>query len=119
MAGVFFESREPPLSEFSMDELAAAFPEGPYRVRAKSFDGRVLVGSALFTHDVPAPPTIVTPALAEDPADPGTPVARADLVIEWESVTETLTGDPVALTGYEVIITKEDHDDPHGFSRPI
>ena len=23
------------------------------------------------------------------------------------------------ITGYEVIVTKENHDDPHGFSRPI
>ena len=119
MAGVFFESREPPIAEFSMEQLAAAFPEGEYTVRAKSFDGRVLIGTALFTHDVPAPPTIVAPALAEDPAHPGTPVRVSGLVIEWEPVTETLTGDPVAITGYEVIVTMEDHDDPHGFSRPI
>ena len=56
MAGVFFESREPPIADFSMEELAAAFPEGEYTVRGKSFDGRVLIGTALFTHDVPAPP---------------------------------------------------------------
>jgi hypothetical protein len=119
MAGVFFESREPPISEFSMDQLAAAFPEGEYTVRAKSFDGRVLIGTALFTHDVPIEPTIVAPDLAEDPEHPGTPVPVEGLVVDWEPVTETLTGDPVEITGYEVIVTKEDHDDPHGFSRPI
>ena len=26
---------------------------------------------------------------------------------------------PVEVSGYEVIVTKENHDDPHGFSRPI
>jgi hypothetical protein len=119
MAGVFFESREPPISEFSMDQLAAAFPEGEYTVRAKSFDGRVLIGTALFTHDVPIEPTIVAPDLAEDPEHPGTPVPVEGLVVDWEPVTETLTGHPVEITGYEVIVTKEDHDDPHGFSRPI
>ncbi len=25
----------------------------------------------------------------------------------------------MSITGYEVIVTKEEHDDPHGFSRPI
>jgi hypothetical protein len=40
-------------------------------------------------------------------------------VIEWEDVTETVDGDPVAITGYEIIITKEEHDDQHSFSRPI
>jgi hypothetical protein len=119
MAGVFFESREPPVSEFSMEDLAAAFPEGNYTLRGRSFDGKVLVGSAKFTHDVPAPPTITAPDLAEDPEQPGAPVPRENLVIDWEPVTETIAGDPVSITGYEVIVTKEDHEDPHGYSRPV
>jgi hypothetical protein len=55
MAGIFFESREPPVSEFSFADLKAAFPEGQCTVRAESFDVQILVGSATFTHDVPAP----------------------------------------------------------------
>ncbi len=118
MAGIFFESREPPLSEFSMADLAAAFPEGRYEVRGKSFDGTTLRGRALFTHDVPAPPTITSPEIADVPDQTGTPVPRDDLVVGWDPVTETTTGEPVAISGYEVIITKEVEDDPHGFSRP-
>jgi hypothetical protein len=120
MAGIFFESREPPSSEFSFADLKAAFPEGEYTVMADSFDGTTLVGSATFTHDVPAPPTITAPKLAEDPR--GTkkiPVSGDDLVIRWDDVTQTVDGEPVDITGYEVIITKEVEDDPHGFSRPI
>jgi hypothetical protein len=119
MAGVFFESREPPASEFSFEDLAAAFPEGQYRVRGRTFEGKVLEGRATFTHDVPAPPTITAPALAEEPERPGAPVPRRGLVVDWEPVTETVAGEPVNTTGYEVIVTKEDHDDPHGFSKPI
>jgi hypothetical protein len=119
MAGVFFESREPPAEEFSFADLKTAFPEGRYRVRAKSFDGKVLVGAATFTHDVPAPPTITSPPLAEDPEQPGTAVSRTGLVVGWQPVTETVDGNPVDITGYQVIVTKENHDDPHGFSRPI
>jgi hypothetical protein len=119
MAGIFFESREPPISEFSFDDLKAAFPEGQYVVRGESFDGTVLVGDATFTHDVPAPPTITGPELAEDPEGTGAnPVPLADLVISWDPVTETVDGAPVDITGYEVIVTKEVEDDPHGFSRP-
>jgi hypothetical protein len=119
MAGIFFESREPPAEEFSMADLAAAFPEGQYEVQGRSFDGTILLGSALFTHDVPAPPTITSPQLAEDPKGTGqNPVSRNDLAIAWDPVTETVNGGPVAITGYEVIITKEVDDDPHGFSRP-
>jgi hypothetical protein len=119
MAGIFFESREPPISDFSFAELEAAFPEGQYTVRGESFDGTILVGAATFTHDVPAPPTITSPDLAEDPkGTAANPVSLDDLVISWDEVTETVTGGPVDITGYEVIVTKEVEDDPHGFSRP-
>ncbi len=112
MAGIFFESREPPLDEFSYEDLKAAFPEGRYQVRALSFDGKRLTGSATFTHDVPAPPTVTAPL-------DGAVVSINDLVIEWEDVTETIEAEPVTITGYEVIVTKVEHDDPHGFSQPI
>ena len=46
-------------------------------------------------------------------------VSTTGLVIKWEDVTETVDGGPVTITGYEVIITKVEHTDPHGFSRPI
>ena len=119
MAGIFFESREPPSSEFSFADLKAAFPEGQYAVRAESFDGTILVGSATFTHDVPAPPTITVPQIAEDPRGARkNPVSRDDLVIAWDRVTKTVDAGPVNITGYEVIVTKEVADDPHGFSRP-
>ena len=120
MAGIFFESREPPESEFSFADLRAAFPEGGYTVRGESFDGTILVGSATFTHDVPAEPVITAPSLAEDPK--GTradPVPLDGLVIDWDPVTRTVDGGPVSITGYEVIVTKEVHVDTHGFSRPI
>jgi hypothetical protein len=119
MAGIFFESREPPSSEFSFADLEAAFPEGEYAVRAESFDGTILVGSATFTHDVPAPPTITSPEIAEEPR--GTKknqVSLDDLVIRWDHVRKTVAGGPVDITGYEVIVTKEVEDDPNGFSRP-
>lgn len=120
IAGIFFESREPPASEFSFADLKAAFPEGGYTVRGESFDGTVLTGSAAFTHDVPAAPAITAPALAEDPKGTrGSPVPPDGLVIDWDQVTETVDGGPVRITGYQVIVTKEDHDDPNGFSRPI
>ena len=56
MAGIFFESREPPIGEFSFAEMKRKFPEGRYRVVGLTFDGKRLFGSALFTHDVPQRP---------------------------------------------------------------
>lgn len=112
MGGIFFESREPPAEEFSFEDLEAKFPEGGYRVRALSFDGRLLTGRAKFTHDVPAAPTVSAPK-------DGGEVRADDVVVEWDDVTQTVDGDPVKITGYEVIVTKIEHDDPHGFSQPI
>lgn len=119
MAGIFFESREPPASEFSFADLQATFPEGEYAVRGESFDGTTLVGTTTFTHDVPAPPTITSPQIAPDPRGARkNPVSLQDLVIGWDRVTETVAGGPVTITGYEVIVTKDVADDPNGFSRP-
>jgi hypothetical protein len=111
LGGIFFESREPPNSEFSLADLKAAFPEGRYEVRGTSFDGTGLTGFATFTHAIPAAPTIASPL--EDAV-----VSINNLVIEWNDVTQTVDGRPVTITGYEVIITKDVRDDPNGFSRP-
>ena len=55
-----------------------------------------------------------------DEAEAGDVVVSTDgMVIQWEDMTETVEGAPVAISGYEVIITKVEHDDPYGFSCPI
>jgi len=113
MAGIFFESREPPNSEFSIADLMEEFPEGKYKVRGINFDGTGLQGSATFTHDIPEAPTILFPA------DGAAGVPLTNLVISWQDVVRTLNGDPVEITGYQVIITREKDDDPNGFSRPV
>ena len=41
------------------------------------------------------------------------------LVVRWEPVTETLDGASLTVTGYEVIVTQVEHEDPHGQSRPV
>ena len=120
VSDLFFESREPPNDEFSMADLQAAFPEGEYKVSGTDFEGTPRVGTALFTHDVPAEPNITAPALAEDEETAGEAlVSPVGLLVTWEPVTELTAGDSLTVTGYEVIVTKVDHDDPHGFSRPV
>jgi len=111
MGGIFFESREPPNEEVSIKSLKADFPEGKYTVRGVSHDGIGLIGAATFTHAIPAAPTILLP---EDNAV----VDLTDLTVMWKPVTRSLDGAPINTTGYEIIITKDVADDPHGFSRP-
>lgn len=111
MAGIFFESREPPNDEYSIADLRKDFPEGEYEVRGITFDGNKVRGAALFTHDIPSAPEIVHP-LGESV------VPLYDLEVSWQPVTHSITGEPLTITGYEIIITKEVEDDPNGFSRP-
>ncbi len=112
IAGIFFESREPPIADFPFAALKARFPEGKYQVRALKYDGTGLKGAATFTHNVPAKPNVISPT-------EGAVVPRKGLDIVWEPVTRTIEGKPVTISGYEVIITKVNHDDPNGFSRPV
>lgn len=119
VGSVFFESREPPLDEFGFPELAERFPAGDYRVLARSYDGEILEGTARFSHDVPAKPSITAPELADEDAANDAVVATTDFVVSWEPVTETVDGTPVDITAYEVIITNADHEDPNGFSQPV
>lgn len=118
MASIFFEGREPSLDEFSFEDLKS-FPEGSYQVRALSHDGATLVGEAIFSHNVPAPPALVYPEVADEESAGEALAPIEGLVIRWEDVTETVDGKPLTITGYEVIVTKVEHNDPHGFSRPI
>ncbi len=120
VADLFFESREPPNDEYAVDELTAAFAEGEYLVGGTDFEGVPRVATATFSHDIPAEPMITSPDLAEDEDEAEEAVvSMTDLVVQWEAVSETLAGDPITVTGYEVIVTKEEHEDPHGWSQPI
>jgi len=120
IADFFFESREPPNDEVSIEAVLAGFPEGDYTVAGTDFEGVARVGTAVFSHAIPAEPVILAPELAEDAEVADEAVgATTDLVVAWEPVTETIAGEPVRVSGYEVIITKEDHEDPNGLSRPV
>ncbi len=118
IAGVFFESREPEYADWDFAALKAAWPEGNYALRAAGHDGELLTGAALFTHNLPTMPMIVTPATVPEPEDGPPVVPVADLTVEWQPVTRTQDGGPVTIRAYQVWVNKENHTDDHGFSRP-
>jgi hypothetical protein len=111
ISGIFFESAEPPNTEVPIAEFLSRFPEGQYSIRGRAKDGRRLTGAARLTHTIPAAPVITFP-------QDGGVVPASDLEVRWTPVTTTLNGNPLNPTGYQVIITKDVKDDPHGFSRP-
>jgi hypothetical protein len=114
----FFESREPPADEYSIADLKADFPEGEYRISGVDFEGTKRVGTAVFTHAIPAPPEITNPNVVPEEEAGQNTLPATGLTVRWQPVTETLDGAPVTITGYEVIVTKAEHDDPNGLSRP-
>jgi hypothetical protein len=112
ISAIFFESAEPPNEDVPIEKILRRFPEGQYSVRGRTKDGRRLTGAATFTHAIPAGPVITFP-------QDGDVVPASNLVVMWNQVTTTLDGAQLDRTGYEVIVTKEVPDDPHGFSRPV
>ncbi len=67
---------------------------------------------------MPSPPKIVSPnAVPEEKAEQYT-VSPSGLTVRWRPVTRTLDGRPVDITGYEVIVTRVNFNDPNGLSRP-
>lgn len=116
----FWESNEPPNAEYSIADLRSDFPEGFYTVAGVGIDGVDRIAEATFTHVIPAEPEITSPPLVSD-LDVGDPpvVEAAGLVVRWEPVTETIDGTPVTITGYQVIVTEEEAEDPNGWARPI
>src|SRR5688572_9868202 len=119
IADFFFESREPPNDEYSIADLEADFPEGEYRYSGIDPEGTAWIGTALFTHDIPAAPVITEPELADEETAGDATLPTTGLVVRWEPVTETLDGAALTVTGYEVIVTQVEHEDPHGQSRPV
>jgi hypothetical protein len=121
VADLFWESREPANDEYSIEDLEADFPEGEYRVSGIDLEGNPMVGTAEFTHAIPAAPTITAPSpLAEDAETAVDATHPPDgFEVSWEPVTETIDGEPLDVTGYEVIITDEAFEDANGFSKPV
>jgi hypothetical protein len=115
VADNFFESREPAESEpgFAQADILAKFPAGNYTVTGiSSTDGSKFEGTALFTHVIPSPPSIIEP---EDESV----IAQGDVLVRWEPVTTSVGGQGVSITGYQVIVTNDDVEDPNGLSRPV
>ena len=105
LSDFFFESAEPSLDEFSMDDFLDRFDEGIYEFESVTVDNLEQDGEAEFTHVVPAGPVITNP-LEGDVVDP------TDLVVTWEPVTMTTAFNPpqvpVEIVRYQVILTRED-----------
>lgn len=96
---LFFESAEPSFDEQPLDEFLGLFPEGYYRFRGKTTEGRPLYGKAMLTHDLPGAPVLVAPIDGDDSVDPD------NTVVVWQPVADPPGS---SIIGYEVIVLRED-----------
>lgn len=76
-------------------------------------EGPVGARTTPFTHVIPRGPNLTSPANGQ------TGLLVGDVVVRWDPVTLNLSGGPVTIVGYQVIV-EEDAEPLHlnGFYRP-
>lgn len=107
---LFFETVEPENADVPVGEMLAKLPEGRYRIAGRAQEagkrlGRTS-GRAWLTHDIPAGPQLVSPA-------EGATVPARGVVARWRPVSKTITGDPVRIIAYQLIVEKDVEPHPH------
>jgi hypothetical protein len=107
---LFFESVEPENADVPIDKMLAKLPDGKYTISGPSQEngksaGRT-VGTAWLTHDIPAGPKLVSPK-------EGAKVPARRVVARWQPVSTTITGEPVKIVAYQLIIEKDVAPPPH------
>ena len=101
---LFFETVEPENKDTPIRKMLRKLPEGRYRIAGTAQENGTRVGrtagTALLTHDIPAGPRLVSPAVGET-------VPTRGVVADWEPVSRTITGKPVRIIAYQLIIEKD------------
>ena len=101
---LFFETVEPENADTPIRKMLAKLPEGMYRIAGPAQEngkrvGRT-VGRAWLSHDIPEGPRLISPA-------EGATVPTRGLVADWAPVSKTITGKPVEIIAYQLIIEKD------------
>ncbi len=109
---LFFETVEPENAEVPIEDILAVLPEGNYIIAGTTIDGEPTEGTALLTHDIPAGPILLSPA-------EGATVPASNLVMSWSPVTLTITGEPVEIVAYQLIVEVDEEPHPHAFAKRV
>ncbi|NOT00963.1 MAG: hypothetical protein HOP29_10080 [Phycisphaerales bacterium] len=109
---LFFESVEPANADVPIADILATLPEGEYTIEGPTPDGNRTTGTALLTHDIPAGPVLVSPV-------EGATVPPANLVMSWEPVTRTITGEAVTIVAYQLIVEVDEMPHPHALAKRV
>lgn len=93
---LFFESSEPTLDEFSLQQFLARFPAGVYDLEGITIDGEAIEAEATFTHIVPDAPVIVSPL-------DGSVQNANNTVVDWLDVPNPPGS---TIQSYQVLVTQ-------------
>jgi hypothetical protein len=112
---LFFETVEPENAKVPVADMLSKLPEGKYTIAGPTQEsGKSLgrtSGTAWLTHDIPAGPKLVSPA-------EGAKVPIHGVVARWRPVTKTITGEPVKIIAYQLIVEKSGAPHPHMIGKP-
>lgn len=108
---LFFETVEPENAERPIKDVLTVLPEGNYIFEGSTIDDKKTKGTAKLTHNIPVGPKLVKPAK-------GATVATKDLVMDWESVTKTINGQPVKIVAYQIIIETDEEATRNVIGKP-
>jgi hypothetical protein len=107
---LFFESVEPANADVPIEDVLATLPEGDYVISGSGMEAGERTGStagtALLTHTIPAGPELLTPAA-------GSVVPLTGVIMSWEPVTQTISGDDVTIIAYQLIVEEDVEPHPH------
>ena len=113
---LFFESDEPSFDELDPERFFRRFPEGRYRLVARTLDGGRLRGLVELTHVLPAPAgNVMISGLvpAEDCDAEDLPVVAGPVIVSWDPVTGSHPtigrSDPaIEIVGYQFVVEREE-----------
>ena len=107
---LFFETVEPENKEVSIDEMLTKLPAGKYTIKGLTMENGdskgETKGMAWLTHTIPEGPVLLSPT-------EGAEVSVDDLVVSWSPVRKSITGGPVTIIAYQLIIEKDEEPHPH------
>jgi hypothetical protein len=105
---LFFETVEPGNADVPIDKMLAKLPEGNYTISGPAQENGKSAGQtsgkAWLTHDIPRGPKLISPK-------EGATVSARGVVARWKPVAKTITGKPVKIIAYQLIIEKD--AEPH------
>lgn len=97
---LFFETVEPRNADVPIKDMLSRLPEGEYVISGPTPGGGTTQGTATLTHDIPKGTTLLSPP-------DGGAVNVTDLNFSWTAVNRTITGKPIRIIAYQLIVERD------------